>query len=321
MNNSNRHWADIQESGFAFSVHIMLGCYRLLGPRLFTLLMYPVLVFFFAFNHGARRASRDYLTRLAAVAPETGVRPTRAATFRHLAAFTQCMVDKLSAWLGAAAPDDVEFHGRELLARQLARGSGAVVLGSHLGNLEICRALADYRSDLRLNILVHTRHADRFNRVLQGLSAHRRFELIEVTELDPGVAMALAERVQRGELLVIFADRTPLGPSPRQVRVPFLGSPAAFPQGPFILAALLKCPVYLMFGLRREGRYHIHIEHFAEQLELPRRRREEALREAAARFAARLEHYCRLAPLQWFNFYAFWGDAPRPEPTRQENAA
>jgi predicted LPLAT superfamily acyltransferase len=24
------------------------------------------------------------------------------------------------------------------------------------------------------------------------------------------------------------------------------------------------------------------------------------------RFAERLEHYCRLAPYNWFNFYDFW---------------
>jgi predicted LPLAT superfamily acyltransferase len=218
------------------------------------------------------------------------------------------MLDKLSVWLGAGPPQNVVFHQRELLLQLLAGRRGAVLLGSHLGNLEICRALADSRSDLRLNILVHTRHADRFNRVLRRLSAHRQFELIEVTELDPGIAVALAERVQRGEFLVIFADRTAVGPSSRRVWVPFLGRPAPFPQGPFILAALLKCPVYLMFGLRRGEQHHVYIEHFADQLALPRKQRLEHVREAAARYAARLEHYCRQAPLQWCNFYPFWDD-------------
>ena len=41
----------------------------------------------------------------------------------------------------------------------------------------------------------------------------------------------------------------------------------------------------------------------------PRRDREGALRDCAARYAARLEHYARQAPDNWFNFYDYWGDA------------
>ena len=33
------------------------------------------------------------------------------------------------------------------------------------------------------------------------------------------------------------------------------------------------------------------------------------LRELAAAYAGRLEHYCLTAPLQWFNFFDYWGDA------------
>ncbi len=34
--------------------------------------------------------------------------------------------------------------------------------------------------------------------------------------------------------------------------------------------------------------------------------REQALRDLAARFAARLEEHCRSHPDNWFNFYDFW---------------
>jgi predicted LPLAT superfamily acyltransferase len=39
---------------------------------------------------------------------------------------------------------------------------------------------------------------------------------------------------------------------------------------------------------------------------LPRNSREQALRDVVGRFAERLEHYVRLAPYNWFNFYDFW---------------
>jgi len=91
------------------------------------------------------------------------------------------------------------------------------------------------------------------------------------------------------------------------VEVDFFGAPAAFSTGPFILAAVLKCPIYLVFGLYFEpNRYELFCEPFAERIELPRRNRQEALEAVVSRYAARLETYCRRAPNNWFNFFDFW---------------
>lgn len=85
-----------------------------------------------------------------------------------------------------------------------------------------------------------------------------------------------------------------------------MGQPAPFPQGPFILAALLRCPVLLIFALKQQGKLHIHCEPFADPLLLPRADRHAALEQAVNRYAARLEHYALQAPLDWFNFFDFW---------------
>jgi predicted LPLAT superfamily acyltransferase len=50
----------------------------------------------------------------------------------------------------------------------------------------------------------------------------------------------------------------------------------------------------------------LHCEPFENLIDLPRGAREEALHACVARYAARLEHHCRLAPYNWFNFYDFW---------------
>jgi predicted LPLAT superfamily acyltransferase len=49
-----------------------------------------------------------------------------------------------------------------------------------------------------------------------------------------------------------------------------------------------------------------HCEPLAEQIELPRGQRDEALRGYVALYARRLEHYARQAPDNWFNFHDFW---------------
>ena len=106
-------------------------------------------------------------------------------------------------------------------------------------------------------------------------------------------------------MVALLGDRAM--PQGRVAEVTFLGSRAVFPTGPYLLAAALGCPVFLTFALHTPpNRYDIHCELFAERVVLPRREREEALRELAQRYAERLEHYCRLAPDNWFNFYDFW---------------
>jgi predicted LPLAT superfamily acyltransferase len=87
----------------------------------------------------------------------------------------------------------------------------------------------------------------------------------------------------------------------------FLGAPATFPAGPILLAAIMRCPVILFFGLYRGGnRYEIQFEHFAQEINLDRDHRTGDVQYWTQRYVERLEHYVRLAPYNWFNFYPFW---------------
>ena len=130
--------------------------------------------------------------------------------------------------------------------------------------------------------------------------------LLQVTEMTPATAMLLSDKVERGEYVVIAGDRVPVSAQPRVALAEFLGDPAAFPIGPYALASLLRCPVYLMFCVSQPSGYHVYYELFRERIEIPRQERDAAYAELAAEYAARLAHHCRAAPLQWFNFYDFW---------------
>jgi predicted LPLAT superfamily acyltransferase len=50
----------------------------------------------------------------------------------------------------------------------------------------------------------------------------------------------------------------------------------------------------------------VHFELLRESVRLPRKGRDEAVAEIARDYAARLQHHCARAPLEWFNFYDFW---------------
>ena len=134
--------------------------------------------------------------------------------------------------------------------------------------------------------------------------------LMSVTDIGPDTAIAIKEKLERGEWVAIVGDRIAVNPQRggewRVIWSPFMGQPAPFPQGPFILASILRCPVVLIFALRQQGKLVLHSEPFADPLHLPRGERQQALQETVDRYAQRLEHYALLSPLDWFNFFDFW---------------
>jgi predicted LPLAT superfamily acyltransferase len=125
-------------------------------------------------------------------------------------------------------------------------------------------------------------------------------------EVGPETAIFLQSCIDRGEFVVIAGDRTPVLRSDRISRAPFLGHLAPFPQGPYIIASLLKCPVILIFCLKKAGKYHIIFEHFESEISLPRQARAAVLDSFVARYAERLTYYAERHPYQWFNFFDFW---------------
>ena len=295
-----QHWSQKKERGSEWGMRFCLWCYRLLGKRALYMLLYPIIGWFFLFAASSRRESKRYLQRVLKNPP------TNSDIFQHFMNFGRAVVDKFSAWSGDIQRSDVNFENRATLVQQAESKKGAVILTSHLGNVDMCRALIHSVPDIHLNVLLFTRNAESINRVLQGMNPNAGMEIIQINDVGPDTAMLLHDKIQRGEFVVIAADRTSPTSMHRVSTADFFGKPAAFPQGPFILAALLECPVYLLFALRNQEQYDIILEPFAGQLSFPRRQREHLLQVAISRYAARLEHYCRLAPLQWFNFFNFW---------------
>lgn len=298
------HWSQLEEWSLIWGMRFLLRIYLLFGRTVLQLFLYPIVTYYWLLNRPARQASRSYLTKISNVSPAVNITGTLYWSYRHFIAFANAIIDKLAAWAGAISLADVEYHGRDALLAET--GKGAVLLGSHLGNLEVCRVIADLDKTKRINVLVHTRHAEKFNRLLSQYGQNSRLNLIQVTEITAATSLLLSDKIANGELVIITADRTPVNNQKRVSPADFLGAEARFPQGPFILASLLKCPVYTVFCLKQHGKYTIYFDHFSDGLKFPGKIREQALQQTIQKYAERLQQYCLKEPLQWFNFYDFW---------------
>ncbi|MEQ1530754.1 MAG: hypothetical protein ABL925_15675 [Methylococcales bacterium] len=303
---TSSHWSEMGEWSLVWGMRFLLRVYLWFGRRILQWFLYPVVSYYWLVNKPGRAASLAYLKRVAEFAPSTDLSGSLWHSYRHFISFANAIIDKLAAWSGAVTKADVDYQGRDTLLAAVNSGRGALLLGSHLGNLEVCRVLADLDEAIRVNVLVHTKHAENFNRLLKQTNAHSGLNLIQVTEISAATSMLLYDKIENGELVIIAADRTPVSQQPRVSRVMFLGAEALFPQGPFILAALLKCPVYTLFCLKQQNKYVIYFEQFSDALSFPRKNRDQVIQQTIQRYAQRLENYCLIAPLQWFNFFDFW---------------
>ncbi|MBT4520700.1 MAG: acyltransferase [Halieaceae bacterium] len=302
----HRRWSDMGEMGFVTGMRILFWLSRH-STGFLKLVLRPVLFYYFITNRAARESSLDYLRRLQDSAPDGSLpEPNWRNVYSHMFAFAHSALDKLSVWAAPERFANLEFESRQLLLDQIETGRGAVLLGAHLGNMEVCRRLSQNNEKMKLNVLVHTRHADMFNKLLRELNVHYELELIEVSEMSPATAIRLSACIERGEFVAIMADRIPVSTRGRSQPVSFLGAHAHFPEGPFILASVLKCPAYTLFCTHDDTKYVVRCEKFAEQILLPRGDRAAALTVYMQKFACILEKNIRKAPMQWFNFYPFW---------------
>jgi predicted LPLAT superfamily acyltransferase len=290
-------WTRRPERGSLALVRFMAWFSLAVGRPLSRVLMRAIAVYFFVSSPVARRNSRAFLRRA------LGREPTLGERFALLLNFAATIHDRVYFIAGRFELFDVQVHGAELLP-----AGGALLMGAHLGSFEALHAAGRWIGHRRVAMTMYEENARRFNGVLKAIDPDALADVIALGHVDS--MLVLRERLEGGDLVGMLADRTP-GSEP-VVRVPFLGDPAAFPTGPMRVAAALRQPVYLMVGLYRGGnRYEVHFEELADfSRPSPRTASRDLLvQEAIANYVARVEHYCRTAPDNWFNFHDFWGKA------------
>lgn len=304
-----QHWAHVTESTFVWGMLALYTVYRFLGRWPFRLCLYPVVSYYWLTRRHARRASLEFLQRHHAHHRLPGPVPRAIDSFRHFLSFAEVMLDKMLAYTGRYRVQDLVVSGHEPLLEQLAAGQGAVLVTSHTGCVELCQAMAERRQDLKLTILVHTHHAPRYNSLIKRLTGASTVQFLQVTDFSVGTAMMLSERVQRGELIAIAGDRIPVGGG-RMCRTRFLGHEANFPIGPYIMAGILKCPLYFMGCIRHNRGYTIRFKELAARILMPKKERDQALSHYARLYAQELEELLKPSPHDWFNFFDFWQQGP-----------
>jgi len=295
-------WATEPERGSRAAMHFVTWLALRLGRGATRWLLIPLSLYFLAFAPRARRASRAFLGRA------LGRRAGGADVLRNFHAFAATLHDRIYLLSGRLEELDITLDGAAPLEAILDQGRGCILLGSHLGSFEALRALGRHVTHHPVNIVMHQGVTRNTDAVLDSLAPELKARVIQPGR--PETMLRIKECLERGEIVGILGDR-PFG-SEKTALCPFLGVPARFPHGPLRLALTLEAPVVLFFGLYQgENRYRICLEVLADRPAAAREARAGAAARWVERYVQRLEHYARVAPYNWFNFYDFWDEGLR----------
>jgi predicted LPLAT superfamily acyltransferase len=290
-------WLAVRERGSILLLRSMVFVSLRVGRTLSRGLLYGIAVYFFLFAPSARRHSRRYL-RLA-----LGRSPSVKDRFRHILYFATCIHDRVFLLNEQYDRFQITIEGESLVRAQLDAGSGAFLLGAHLGSFELMRSVGRRQRGLHVSMAMYERNAQKMNTVFAAINPAANPDIIALGEID--AMLRIAERLDRGAFVGVLGDRT-LGEEAVQA-VTVLGERAYLPVGPMRAAAVLRRPVVFMAGLYRgKNHYHVVFAQVADFSAIPAGGRDAAVRAAIDRYAALLDRYCRTDPYNWFNFFDFW---------------
>jgi len=294
-------WLDQRERGSMFAIRLLVGIARILGRRVARVVLVPVCLYFLVFSLKPRAASRKYLCRV------LGRPPTFREQFRHYYSFAAVALDRVFLLRDRLELFSSTVHGEEYLKELIARGQGCLLLGAHLGSFEMLRAFGS-SNHINVGLVMYEDNARMVNTVTKAINPAVADNIISLGRFDS--MLKVQERLQQSGWVGMLGDRAL--DADAQVNAPFLGETASFSSAPFRIALMLKRPVVLMLGLYRGGnRYDLYFEKLFDPEGVDRASRDRAIDAAVRAYAARLEHYCRQAPFNWFNFYDFWSGSAR----------
>ena len=290
-------WTTRSERGALPLIRLGVWLALKLGRKAARVFLYPICLYFLLSSAHAARSSRAYLTRV------LGRQAGLADVFRHYLTFGACVLDRVFLLNEQIEQFDIRIYGEELVREIQLGGNGCMLFGAHFGSFEVARAFGRRERDVPISLLMYEENARKIRASLAAINPSLATEVIGLGRLDS--LITVADRLSRGHFIGVLADRNVDGKD--LVRYDFLGASAAFPKGPFRVAMLLRRPIVLMVGIYRGGRsYEIYFEPLTEASASRPRDADAWIDEAMRRYVARLEHYCRAAPFNWFNFHDFW---------------
>jgi predicted LPLAT superfamily acyltransferase len=281
---------------------ILVRLSRIFGDWLFTLVVRGIAAGFFLFARARRRASVDFYTTLF---PNKGPFHAHICTWRQFSGFTDLFMDHYLAVEANQRALEYTAEGFEHLQQVHTRGTGCVLLMSHMGNWQVAAHLLNRDlPDTPLMLYMGQAQRQQLEKQQKAVLAADGVRIVTVDE-SGGSPFDIVEGVRflrEGGIVSLTGDRI-WRSGQRAVTATFLGRRIQLPEAPYILALMGAAPLIFFFAFRTgPGRYHFSASPPQFLQPAGRSERQAAIQAAAQGYADALEAAVRRYPLQWYHF-------------------
>lgn len=222
-------------------------------------------------------------------------------TYRNHCLFAQVVIDRFAMYAGKKFV--IKIKNYEKFLKLAEQPGGFMIMFAHIGNYE----LAGYSLESehkRFNALVFGGEKESVMRNRNKLLNENNMRLIptgdNLTHLFM-VSQALAD----GEIVSMPADRA-FG-SKKTYAITFMGEPASFPQGPFLMATMREVPVLFVSVMKTRSKEYTAEIHNATCYKYDNQK-DKAI-DLAEDYVTWLEEMVCRYPTQWYNYFDFWAEA------------
>ncbi|MBO7482914.1 MAG: MMPL family transporter [Kiritimatiellae bacterium] len=310
---SSSDWASQKEqSAGRIRLFLIWSIYRFLGKTAAKILFFPAYLFIYPFCRPARAALRQYY----------GVLGIKGDTFRQILEFAWSMIDKTDACSLCKDPPSFTIEGDDGWV-----DGGCFLLSTHLGCIEVLPALRktwgqtpsgrggtlDGRAEsVKVHAFQQMGHDALFTEMFAKKMDPSQLTLHAVEDIGVETAVEMKEAIARGEIVLMAGDRLPAsagrvraegpggrGQTPRRREIglerDIFGRRCRWPKGVFRFAAMMECPVYAIVCVKTGWNAYSVIARRLDGSDL------------LGGYVAFLEEETRKRPLQWYQFYPFFG--------------
>lgn len=297
-NGVSSDWRAQRERSSPLAMAIIRWVALNMGRPVARCLLYPATLYYLLFSPIQRRASSNYLRRV------LGASPNWRQIARHIHYFASTILDRVYFLTGRYENLDMRFPNKHLPMNYSNQGKGFLLLGSHIGSFDVLRGVAS-KFPVPIKIMMNEEHNPMIVSVLNALNPALRDMVIPLGK--PDSLIRVKDCLDAGSVVGMLGDR--VMDNDKTTTCQLLGEPVKLSSAPIVLAAALKAPVILFFGLYLGGkRYETHFELLSERIELNRSTRQQDIQRWMQVYVSAMERYIKQAPYNWFNFYDYWGD-------------
>ncbi|RME80487.1 MAG: hypothetical protein D6785_10300, partial [Planctomycetota bacterium] len=185
----------------------------------------------------------------------------------------------------------------------------AILVSAHFGNWEGAAHLLG-KEGYKVHIVAYSGEVQHIQKLFSKHLKEKSFHLIPM-DGSMDATFRVLQALSQGDIVAIHGDRS-FGPKSKTLAIPFLGSFAKFPIGPYLFSLASGAPIIHTFTLRIKSYHYFTLLYPPLYIQCDSQRgKKEVLEKGLTFYTERLSEWVKKYPFQWCNFYSFWQDSSK----------